>query len=198
MQSLRQEIGPETARPSLICYTFTTVSYCGVGKRGHQAGLTIIETMLALIMLSLLIVGVLGLLGSLLVASTKSTDMTAGTFVGQYVFEEAKLAGPPSPSGGIRDGEKKIFSHEEQLPLTFKYRENWTLVGERETYTVGGEEYENQFGASLYHVEVQVWWMVNRPDQNDEDAVEEGRAEGGGRRTVILERLISFAPEATE
>lgn len=161
----------------------------GLGHRG-RAGLTIIETMLALILLSLLIVGVLGLLGSLLVASTKSTDMTAGTFVGQYLFEKAKSVGPPDPSGGVLDGTEQLLSHEEERPVNFNYRMTWTLVGERDSYTVGGVDYQNQFGASLYHVEVQVWWMVNEAN--------EGRAEGGGRRSVTLERLISFAPESKE
>ena len=159
----------------------------GLGKRGRPYGLTLIETMLALIMLSLLIVGVLGLLGSLLVASTKSTDMTAGTFVGQYLFERAKVDGPPTPEGGIVEGTEQILSHEEERPVNFRYRMEWTLVAERDSYFVHTTKAKNQFGADLYHVEVQVWWMVENPD--------DGRAEGGGRRTVTLERLISFSPD---
>jgi hypothetical protein len=165
------------------------VCFPGLGKKG-QAGLTIIETMLALIMLSLLIVGVLGLLGSLLVASTKSTDMTAGTFVGQYLFEQAKANGPPDPAGGEETGTRQVFSHEEERPVNFEYRMTWTLVGERGAYYKGSTKNLNQFGADLYHVEVQVWWMIKNP--------EDGRAEGGGRRTVTLERLISYAPEPVE
>ena len=158
-----------------------------MGIRGRPYGLTLIETMLALIMLSLLIVGVLGLLGSLLVASTKSTDMTAGTFVGQYLLEKAKVDGPPTPEGGIVEGTEQILSHEEERPVNFRYRMEWTLVAERDSYFVHTTKAKNQFGADLYHVEVQVWWMVENPD--------DGRAEGGGRRTVTLERLISFSPD---
>lgn len=143
-------------------------------------------------MVSLLIVGVLGLMGNLLVASTKSTDMTAGTFVAQYLFEKAKTDGPPSPVGGIQDGTKQIYSHEENRPVDFLYRMTWTLVAEREEYDTAGGPVPAQFGSELYHVEIQVWWMVSRPEDGEP---EQGRAEGGGRRTVILERLISFSPE---
>ncbi|MFA5507880.1 MAG: hypothetical protein WC314_07340 [Vulcanimicrobiota bacterium] len=160
------------------------------GNRGGREGLTLLETMLALMMMSLLIVGVLGLLGSLLVASTKSSDMTAGTFVGQYLFEKAKVEGPPAPEGGITEGAEQILSHEEEHPVSFNYRMIWTLVAERESYEVHSVSTKNQYGSDLYHVEVQVWWMVK-------DA-ESGRAEGGGRRAVTLERLISFAPEGAK
>ena len=181
---------PTVHRASLgvICYTWV-VKFRGLVKRG-QAGLTLIETMLALIMLTLIIVGVLGLLGSLLVASTKSTDMTAGTFVGQYLLEGAKITGPPDPAGGMQDGTEQIYSHEENRPVNFQYTMNWTLIGERASYYAESKKNKNQFGAELYHVEVQVWWMVKNP--------EDGRAEGGGRRTVTLERLISYAPEPIE
>jgi len=139
--------------------------------------------MLALVMLSLMIVGVLGLLGSLLVASTKSTDATAGTFVAQYLLDEAEITGPPDPAGGVVEGTEELFSHEEERPTVFRYRMIWTKVGEAETYTASGKTERVQFGPDLFHVTVKVWWMVENP--------EDGRAEGGGRRTVTFERLIS-------
>lgn len=158
----------------------------GAGKKVR--GLTLIETMLALIMLSLLIVGVLGLLGSLLVASTKSTDSTAGTFVAHYLFEKARTDGPPDPSGGVVEGTEQLYSHEEERPVNFRYRMAWTLAAPSSTYYAESRTNRSQFGSDLYHVEVMVWWMVENP--------EDGRAEGGGKRTVTLERLIAFTPKA--
>jgi hypothetical protein len=149
-----------------------------------QRGLTLLETLLALIMLSLMIVGVLGLLGSLLVASTKSTDMTAGSFVAQYLFDEATVKGPPKPDGGTAEGVHKLYSHEEALPVDFRYRMVWTKIGEAATYIADGSSERVKFGPDLFHVEVTVWWMVENPD--------DGRLEGGGKRTVTLERLISY------
>lgn len=155
-------------------------------------GLTLLETMLALIMLSLLIVGVLGLLGSLLVASTKSTDTTAGSFVGQYLFSEAAVNGPPKDGSMVEEGIEELLSHEEDIPVKFHYRINWTLLAPAKTYAGGGPggRKKVQFGPDLYLVEVTVWWMVENP--------EDGRIEGGGRRTVSLERLISFEPQPLE
>lgn len=153
----------------------------------RKKGLTLIETLLALIMLSLLIVAILGLMGSLLVASTKSTDSTAGTLMAQYLFERASTVGPPEPDEGtgeqIQTGVEQLLSHEEHRAVDFQYKMVWTKIGEAETYTLGTATQESQFGPELFHVEIQVWWMVENP--------EDGRAEGGGRRTVTLERLIS-------
>ena len=157
---------------------------------GGRRGLTLLETLLALIMLSLLIVGVLGVLGSLLVASTKSTDTTAGTFVGQALLEKASITGPPAAEGGVAEGVEQLFSHEEEKAVNFRYRMTWTLVAERESYFLGTNKIKSQFGSDLYHVEVTVWWMVENP--------EDGRAEGGGRRTVTLERLVSYTPARPE
>ena len=157
---------------------------------GGQRGLTLLETLLALIMLSLLIVGVLGVLGSLLVASTKSTDTTAGTFVGQELLERASTTGPPAVEGGVVEGVEQLFSHEEERPVNFRYRMVWTLAAEGSSYFLGSSKQRSQFGSDLYHVEVTVWWMVENP--------EDGRAEGGGKRTVTLERLVSYTPAAPE
>lgn len=160
------------------------------GVSHRTRGLTLLETMLALIMLSLLIVGVLGLLGSLLVASTKSTDTTAGTFVAQYLFDQASETGPPEPTGGVAEGTEQLHSHEEGQPVNYRYRMEWTKVGEATTYFVGSRREPSQFGPDLWHVKVTVWWMVENP--------EDGRAEGGGRRTITMERLISFEPPKAE
>lgn len=154
--------------------------------RGGRRGLTLLETLLALIMLSLLIVGVLGVLGSLLVASTKSTDTTAGTFVGQDLLERASTSGPPAVEGGVVDGVEQLFSHEEAKAVNFRYQMKWSLVAESSSYYAGTSKIRSQFGSDLYHVEVTVWWMVENPD--------DARAEGGGRRTVTLERLVSYTP----
>lgn len=150
-------------------------------------GLTLIETLLALIMLSLLIVGVLGLLANLLVASTKSTDMTGGTVAAQYLFEEAAVNGPPMPNEAeelVQEGVHQLYSHEEHRPVNFRYRTVWTLIGDSESYFLAGNKTKTQFGPELYHVEIVVWWMVENP--------EDGRAEGGGKRTLTLERLIKI------
>lgn len=155
-----------------------------------ERGLTLLETLLALIMLSLLIVGVLGLLGSLLVASTKSTDSTAGTFVAQYLFDRASVTGPPTPEGGTVDGTEELHSHEEGLPVKFRYRMEWSKIGEAQTYYIGSRNARSQFGPDLWHVKVTVWWMVENPD--------DGRAEGGGKRTLTMERLVSHEPPTTE
>lgn len=160
------------------------------GVSHRTRGLTLLETMLALIMLSLLIVGVLGLLGSLLVASTKSTDTTAGTFVAQYLFDQASETGPPEPTGGVAEGTEQLHSHEEGQPVNYRYRMEWTKVGEATTYFLGSRREPSQFGPDLWHVKVTVWWMVENP--------EDGRAEGGGRRTITMERLISFEPPKAE
>jgi type II secretory pathway pseudopilin PulG len=143
--------------------------------------LTLIETMLAMIMLSLLIVGLLGLLGSLLVSSTKVSDASAGTYAAQYLLEEAATSGPPS--GGVKEGVHKLLNHENNLPVDFNYRLDWTLLADAAQYTLaGGETRKVQFGARLFRVKCTVWWMVDNP--------EDGRAEGGGKRTVTLERII--------
>lgn len=134
---------------------------------------------MALIMLSLLIVGVLGLLGTLLVASTKSTDNTAATFVAQYLLDSAE--GASVPKGGVSEGVEKLYSHEENLPVDFRYKMTWTLLAGADTYGAGKKQ---QFGADLYRVRVTVFWMVDDPDQ--------GRAEGGGLRKVTMERLVSI------
>ena len=160
------------------------------GVAHKTRGLTLLETMLALIMLSLLIVGVLGLLGSLLVASTKSTDTTAGTFVAQYLFDRASETGPPDPAGGVIEDTEQLHSHEEEQPVNYRYRMEWTKVGEATSYYVGTKKERSQFGPDLWHVKVTVWWMVENP--------EDGRAEGGGRRTITMERLISFEPPKVE
>ncbi len=153
-----------------------------------QTGLTLIETMLACIMLSLIIVSVLGLLGSLLVASTKTSDSTAGVFVAQYVLDKCTSAGPPSPTGGSEEGTRKLLTHELDHPLDFHYRADWRLIGEPGSYLdAQGRRQTNQFAKALYHVRVTVWWMV-------EDA-EDMRLEGGGRRSVLLERVIEFEPK---
>lgn len=154
-----------------------------------QRGLTLIETLLALIMLSLLIVGVLGLLGSLLVASTKSTDTTAGNVVAQYLFDKAKVMGPPGPEGGTTNGVEQLFSHEENQPVNFRYQLEWTRIGEAATYRVGTSRQRAQFGSDLWHVKVTVWWMVENAD--------DGRAEGGGRRSIVMERVLSYFPTET-
>ncbi len=135
-------------------------------------------------MLSLMIVGVLGLLGSLLVASTKSTDTTAGTFVAQYLFDEALANGPPALEGGTQTGVRQLLSHEEGQPVDFQYKAVWTKVADAATYFAAGSKERTKFGPDLFHVEITVWWMVENP--------EDGRLEGGGKRTVTLERLISY------
>lgn len=148
-------------------------------------GLTLIETMLALIMLSLLIVGVLGLMGSLLVASTKSADTTGGTFVGQYILDQGRTQGPPNPDGGVVEGVRPMQTHELDKPVNFNYRAEWTLIGKNKQYLSSEGAWEDtEFGSRIYQVKVTVWWMVENPD--------EGRSEGGGKRSVVLERLIEF------
>ena len=176
------------------CYTQNGRSMSECGKRFwckgqgpgrvKVRGLTLLETMLALIMLSLLIVGVLGLLGTLLVASTKSTDNTAATFVAQYLLDSAE--GAPAPAEGVREGVEKLHSHEENHPVDFRYRMTWTLLAAATRY--GGGSSRVQFGSDMYRVEVTVYWMVGDPD--------EGRAEGGGLRKVTMERIISCEPES--
>lgn len=136
-----------------------------------------------MIMLSLLIVGLLGLLGSLLVSSTKVSDASAGTYAAQYLLEEASTGSPPSPTGGIQEGVRKLLNHENKLPVDFNYRLEWTLLADSPSYTpVGGSTRSAQFGARLYHVKCTVWWMVENP--------EDSRVEGGGKRVVMLERMI--------
>lgn len=156
-----------------------------------RRGMTIIELLLALIILSLLIVGVLGFLGSLLTASTKSTDTTAGVLECQYLLDAAKNPlenlGPPAPAGGVREGVREVFSHEEHLRVKFHYRMNWELIGSPTQFTTIDSDgdsvlHDLQFGSNLYRVSIEMWWMNERPD--------EGRAEGGGKRTVNLERFI--------
>lgn len=133
-------------------------------------------------MLSLLIVGVLGLLGSLLVSSTKASDASAGTYAAQFLLERASVSTPPTATGGSEEGVHSLLNHESTHPVDFHYRLDWTLLGEAASYSSLGTRRESQFGTRLYHVKCTVWWMVENP--------EEGRAEGGGRRSVILERLI--------
>lgn len=153
-----------------------------------RRGLTIIETMLALIMLSLMIVGVLGLMGTLLVGTTKSTDTTAGTFVGQFLLDDARNTGPPTLNGGVVEGVRPMQTHEEGFPVNFNYRMEWTLVAEPRQFLNAQNRLEDtEFGTRLYQVKVTVWWMIEDPT--------DGRGEGGGKRSVILERLIEFANE---
>lgn len=145
--------------------------------------------MMALLMLSLMIVGLLGLLGTLLVSSTKSTDTTAGTYAAQYLLEAAAVSGLPDPSQLVEEdgklvqsGEISLLSHEEKLPVRFQYRLEWGLIGDIRTYSKGGESQDSQFGARLYFVQATVWWMTAKAG--------EGRDEGGGKRMVTLQRLI--------
>lgn len=152
--------------------------------RNH--GLTLLETLLALVMLSLLIVGLLGLLGSLLVSATKSSDSSAGVYLAQYELEQLANGGaPPAPEGGNVTYQRERFNHELERPLTFTVSIDWTLLGDIPRYSPASapeESKEFQFGARLYHVKATVWWMVEKP--------EDGRAEGGGKRTVTLERIV--------
>lgn len=138
-------------------------------------------------MLSLLIVGVLGLLGSLLVASTKSGDNTAAVLVAQYRLDRAATAPIDQHAGAasfVVEGKESRFSHEENHPVDFNFRETWTLIGQAATSPGHGSgSQRNLFSPELYHVEIVVWWMVDNPD--------DGRAEGGGKRSVTLERVIS-------
>lgn len=144
--------------------------------------------MLALIMLSLMIVGIMGLMGSLLVATTKSTDTTGGTFVGQYLLDEARTTGPPTIAGGVVEGVRPMQTHEEGLPVNFNFRTEWNLIGPaRQFVNAQGVRQNTEFGTRLYQVKVTVWWMTENPN--------EGRGEGGGKRTVTLERLIEFTTE---
>lgn len=155
----------------------------GAQRASFPRGLTLMETLLALLMLSLMIVGLLGLLGSLLVNSTKAGDASAGLYAAQYLLEEAAIEGPPDVNGGVREGKKPLRTHELELPLDFQYRLEWTRIGQTRFYTPpGGGSREVLFGTRLYHVRVTVWWMVNQPDQ--------GRGEGGGRRSVVMERVV--------
>ncbi len=154
-------------------------------KPGRKArGLTLIETVLACIMLSLIIISVLGLLGSLLVASTKSSDSTAATFVANYLLDSARNDGPPHPDGGEKTGVREMRTHELDIPMQYQYRLTWTKVGEPHTFVhhTTHETRAGVFSTTLYHVKVEVWWMVDDPDA--------GRAEGGGRRSLVQERLI--------
>ncbi len=146
--------------------------------------MTLLETLLALVMISLMIVGLLGLLGSLLVSSTKASDSSAGIYAAQYLLEEASTGAPPQPTGGVSEGVHQLLNHEDKHPVDFHYRLEWTLMGEPRYYNspTSGTPRESQFGTRLYHVQCTVWWMVENP--------EDGRGEGGGKRTVSLERLI--------
>lgn len=159
-------------------------------ERSASGGLTLLETLLALILLSLLIVGVLGLLGSLLVASTKSTDNTAGLMVAQEVLDDAEFQGYPSPSrnlqlsaDGVWKGVKRLYSHEESYPVEFKYDAVWSKLGDAYTYELAGRKTRVQFGSILYRVDVTVYWMGDDPEAH--------RAEGGGLRKVRLERIVA-------
>jgi type II secretory pathway pseudopilin PulG len=145
--------------------------------------LTLIETLLALVMLSLMIVGLLGLLGTLLVNSTKASDASAGTYAAQYLLEQAANGGPPTPEGGSQEGVRPLLNHENKLPVDFHYRLDWTRIADAQYYTPeNGASREVQFGTRLYHVKCTVWWMIENP--------EDGRAEGGGKRNVSLERIV--------
>ena len=188
--------GAEIKTSGLVSARFrVAISFSQFVKRGNgillvrrgkltcrkSRGLTLIETMLSLIMLSLLIVGLLGLLGSLLVSSTKSSDTTGGTYAAQYLLDQATTGDPPV--GGVEEGVKSLRTHELEHPLNYQYRLEWTLVGPLKRYTpVSGTTRDTQFGTQLFHVKATVWWMVENP--------EDGRAEGGGKRTVTMERLI--------
>lgn len=166
-------------------------------RRVGVAGLTLIETLMALIMLSLLIVAVLGLLGSLLVASTKSSDNTAGVIVAQEVLDDAEFQGYPTDRGGSEPlhlvdgtwkGVKLLYSHEDNIPVQFRYDAVWDKIGDADVYKAGSETKPVQYGPNLYRVEVTVYWMVDDPDK--------GRAEGGGLRTVKLERMVTCPNQA--
>ncbi len=158
-------------------------------KTGHIRGLTLLETLLALVLLSLLIVGLLGLLGSLLVSSTKSSDSSAGVYLAQYELEQAASGGtPPAPEGGLQTFDRERFNHELEQAVIFHVALDWTRLGDIPRYTpthAPSESREFQFGARLYHVKATVWWMVENP--------EDGRAEGGGKRTVTLERIVKVS-----
>lgn len=157
-------------------------------SKASLSGLTLIETLLALVMLSLLIVGLLGLLGVLLVSSTKVSDSTAGTFAAQFLLEQAATGSPPSPEGGTEEGVRQLLNHEIQQPVDFHYRLDWTKIGDTRYYSPrGAETREAQFGTRLFHVKCTVWWMIENP--------EDGRAEGGGKRTVTLERVIKVGKQ---
>lgn len=146
----------------------------------RAAGLTIIELLLAITMLSLLIVGLLGLLGRLLTNSTKASDFAAGTYAGQYLLEKARSEGPPTGASPVTKKDViTLFNHEEKQPVEFHYEMVWTKIGAPAVDTDGKLA---KFEASLYQVKITLWWMV----ENAED----GRAEGGGKRTVSLERII--------
>lgn len=156
---------------------------------GQIRGLTLLETLLALVMLSLLIVGLLGLLGSLLVSSTKSSDASSGVYLAQYELERISRGGaPPAPEGGRQTFDRERYNHEMERPVTFHVALDWTLMGDIPRYTPTNDpstSKEFQFGARLYHVKATVWWMVDNPDG--------GRDEGGGRRSVTLERIIKVS-----
>lgn len=150
-----------------------------------ERGLTLLETLLALLMLSLLIVGLLGLLGSLLVSSTKASDSSAGVYAAQYLLERAAISdSPPTPTGGVETGVRKLLNHETTHPVDFNYKLDWTLIGDISSYhsTATDTTRDAQFGARLFHVKATVWWMVSNPDET--------RHEGGGKRSVTLERVI--------
>lgn len=143
-------------------------------------GLTIIETLIALLMLSLLIINLLGLLGALLVNATKTSDSGAGIYAAQYLLEQASSTGPPSPPGGISEGVLPLLNHESKIPVPFHYRLEWTKIGDPAQLASSGRNV--QFAATLYHVTATIWWEIDNPESTSN--------QGGGRRTVSLERII--------
>ena len=107
-------------------------------------GLTLLETVIALGVLAILLIGLSGLFLRLLAGAEKSNDLSAGLLVAERILQQECSAArfQSSPAGQST----LLYNHDGATAQEFLYQVTCSPM----TVVTGGQP--------IYYVDVQVWW----------------------------------------
>ena len=108
-------------------------------------GLTLLETVIALGLLALLLIGMSGLFLRLLAGAEKSNDLSAGLLVAERILQDECAAARFESSPGVES--TQLYSHDGEASQEFLYQVTCSPMQ------------VSASGAPIYYVDVQVWWM---------------------------------------
>lgn len=147
-------------------------------------GLTVLEVMLAMGIISISVLLIIGLLARFLSAQSSTAAQTAARLMAKEVLDLAAATGPdgwgfPNPSD--LTGSRNLILPNEKKPTEFKYR---LLTSELRS--------DPRDQGVLYELEVEVWWWTDKDKPWDDPDATTARTESGNlfvkaQRVVYVE-----------
>jgi len=143
----------------------------------RRRGITLIETIMALSLITIAALGLIAALTRLMIAQSSSSHQTVARIIADSVLQRATLAGPPNFSqinlGDVEFQSARVGQNSELVEFSYQVRAE--EVAPPGSFYPSGESVPDM--GSMWEITVVVWW-------NSEDAYE-GAVERGTQTVEV-------------